>query len=225
VLPSMGILPEVICSMTCLTALTMQVQTVPVYISTLCALHKLDLSGSKITALPDTLRHLVELEELVMNWCKSLTALPTVVCKMHSLRVLSIRSTMLQELPEEIGGLVKLCDLDLDQSLLLQSLPPSCSRMVCLQRLRLAGCQSLLACPEVVGQLLGLTHLDMNGNVFTELPESLGNLSRLRVLFLQYSHRLASLPLSMSRLSRLRVLDTTDCNKLTAAHAQQAVVA
>jgi Leucine-rich repeat (LRR) protein len=122
--------------------------------------------------------------------------------------VLSIKCNKFLELPEEIGGLVKLCVLDLYQSRALKSLPPSCSRLVCLERLCLSECNSLKTCPEVVGQLVGLTHLDLSGNLFTQLPESLDNLSRLRALDLSYCYKLVSFPFSPSRLPWLRVLKT-----------------
>jgi Leucine-rich repeat (LRR) protein len=182
-LPRVATLPEAISSMTRLTSLTAMVQIVPDSISTLRALHKLDLSNStNLATLPDALSHLEVLEELVMDECTSLIALPAAVCKMHSLRVLSIMCKRFLELPEGISGLVKLCELHLGATGCLQSLPPSCSRLVCLQRLSLCNIKGLQACPEVVGQLLGLTLLDLSFNKFTQLPESLGNLSRLMTL-------------------------------------------
>jgi Leucine-rich repeat (LRR) protein len=85
----------------------------------------------------------------------------------------------------------------------LASLPESLSRLSRLQHLSLNHCWGMIVCPEVVGQLLGLTWLDLSDNIFMQLPESLGGLSRLRRLDVSDCHYLLSLPTGLSCMTQL----------------------
>jgi internalin A len=68
--------------------------------------------------------------------------------------------------------------------------------------------------PESVGQLTQLEHLDLSGTLLTALPESIGQLTRLKELYLGGS-RLTALPESIGQLTQLEHLDLSD-TRLTA---------
>jgi len=73
-------------------------------------------------------------------------------------------------------------------------------RVLQLSRLGLA------VLPEAIGQLTGLTTLDLSGNQLTALPEAIGQLTALTTLDLS-SNRLTVLPDAIGQLAGLITLD------------------
>ena len=67
--------------------------------------------------------------------------------------------------------------------------------------------------PETIGELTQLEQLDLQYNQLTSLPESLGQLVQLRTLAL-FNNRLATLPDSLGQLKELSYLSLSD-NELT----------
>jgi Leucine-rich repeat (LRR) protein len=123
------------------------------------------------------------------------------ISTLHSLRKLSMSgSKKLTELPDAITHLHELEELVLDDTA-VTSLPRLFYKLSRLQRLSLSDLD-LVVCPEVVGLLLGLTWLNLVGNLFTQLPESLSGLSRLRELDVRDCLFLWWLPASLSKSRR-----------------------
>ncbi|XP_052171712.1 disease resistance protein RPV1-like isoform X6 [Diospyros lotus] len=80
----------------------------------------------------------------------------------------------------------------------------------CLKLLRVANC-NLSYIPAEIGKLIHLECLDLVGNNFCSLPESISNLTNLMHFNLSYCERLRSLP----RLSAgIRVLEVQNCTSL-----------
>ncbi|GLE05955.1 hypothetical protein PINS_up015166 [Pythium insidiosum] len=78
---------------------------------------------------------------------------------------------------------------------------------------RLERCPSLVvSTPELCATLW---RLDLSGNRLTTLPDAVGTLSALRVLWVNHNPRLTTLPASLAQCSRLEVLDAGN----TALHA------
>ena len=76
----------------------------------------------------------------------------------------------------------------------------------------------LTSLPAEIGQLAGLTVLDLHHNQLTSLPAEIGQLAGLTVLHLN-SNQLTSLPAEISQLASLTVLDLGD-NQLTSLPAE-----
>ena len=68
---------------------------------------------------------------------------------------------------------------------------------------------ALTSLPESIGNLTGLTSLDVSSTKLTSLPESIGNLTGLQSLDVSET-RIASLPESLEKLSSLRKLPLQD---------------
>ncbi|KAK1385753.1 hypothetical protein POM88_023488 [Heracleum sosnowskyi] len=78
------------------------------FIEQMPTLEVLDLSGTSIKTLPDSVSRLIKLEELRLRHCELLKELPQEIGRLESLRVLDLEGTDLVCLPEELGKLIKL---------------------------------------------------------------------------------------------------------------------
>ena len=186
---------------------------------------KLDLSGSGISFLPQSVGLLVKLQTLDLSGTP-ITTLPESIGQLANLQSLSLSDTRITDLPESFGQLGKLQWLSLHNSS-ITALPDSFGRLAGLQWLslsytpitalpesfgRLANLQTLYlyntpiaTLPESFGQLANLESLDLSDTQITALPDSFGQLANLEKLDLD-SAPLAALPASFGQLAALREL-------------------
>jgi Leucine-rich repeat (LRR) protein len=124
-----------------------------------------------------------KLEDLSMDYCKDMTALPNGVCDIISLKKLSITNChKLSMLPQEIGKLENLELLSLISCTDLVELPDSIGRLSNLRLLDISNCISLSSLPEDFGNLCNLRNLYMTSCASCELPFSVVNLQNLKVI-------------------------------------------
>ena len=168
----------------------------------LSSLQSLDLSSTRITALPESFGQLSSLQSLNLRGTQ-ITALPESFGQLSSLQSLNLRGTQITALPKSFGQLSSL------QSLILlgtkiTALPESFGQLSNLQSLDLDGTK-ITALPESFGLLSNLQSLDLRRTPITALPESFGQLSKLESLHLEYS-AIRKLPDSFGQLSGLQRL-------------------
>ena len=124
----------------------------------------LDVSHNQLTALPDSIWKLVELQYLDVSH-NQLTALPDSIKNLARLKKLYVYSNQLTELPNNIGHLPRLQSLNVDHNQ-LTALPDSIGNLVRLKRLDSAFNQ-LKALPDSMGNLVGLQWLNVCKNQLT----------------------------------------------------------
>jgi internalin A len=110
----------------------------------------------RLRYLPESIRSLINLQELHCNWCK-LQELPKWIGNLSNLQMLFCENNQLQQLPESIGNLVDL-------------------------QILYCGYNQLKQLPESMGSLINLQQIKCGFNQLQELPESIGNLINLQVL-------------------------------------------
>jgi len=110
-----------------------------------------------------------------------LTAFPSELLKLHTLKYLALRRNSIKNLFNQIGFLTNLEYFDL--------------RINKLQKL-----------PTSIGLLTNLKTLNLSSNHLIELPDSIGNLKSLKVLNLK-NNKLKSLPSSLLQLEKLEKLN------------------
>jgi internalin A len=138
---------------------------------------ELDLSGNQLTALPESLGQLTQLQSLDLSR-NQLTALPESLGQLTQLQKLCLYDNQLATLPESLGQLTQLRRLGLSRN-------------------------QLTAVPKWIGNFTNLSNLGLSQNQLTALPESLGQLTQLEMLFL-YNNRLTALPESLWKLKSLK---------------------
>ncbi|KAK8619049.1 hypothetical protein V6N13_133018 [Hibiscus sabdariffa] len=191
----------------------------------LSSLLELKLSGCKgVTSLPSGLSTCTCLLRLFIEDCSNLESIPEDVGKLHSLEELSIRGCQnLKRLPEEsLGCLTSLKTLELGPFSEEVEEFPGLGFIhhlhSSLKLLTLFGWDKPCSLPHQLQHLTALEELDIESfSGLKALPEWLGNLSSLRILWLDNCKNLVHLPSkeALKRLSNLHSFRIFDCPQLT----------
>jgi hypothetical protein len=204
----------------------------PLDLTWLC-LHKMinledaDIKTFSLVNVPGELRNLTHLKKLSFVFTDEQRVLPTPICFLSNLEVLTIGRGSFLELPQEFGQLQHLKELNLSKGKLtrvsesfgnlsslrladlsdnsISQLPSAMDHLGNLVCLRLERNQ-LTSLPGGIGQLRSLKELDLEENRIEELPVEFGRLFELRNLNLS-EERLLKLPDSFYKLNKLDTLD------------------
>ena len=181
-------LPESVGGLTALTQLGLSynnVTSLPDSISGLTELTELFLPNNRLTSLTNSIGELTALTALILDH-NALTSLPDSIGSLTALTHLGVSYNDLTSLPESIGGLTALTRLFLKYNR-LTSLPDSICGLRLLGAINLAD--NFLAVLPVnfgnLGQNIGRTNagfysLNLDGNVFMDLPLSLVSLTHMQ---------------------------------------------
>lgn len=122
------------------------------------------------------------LSELTMDHCINFIHLPSSICRMHTLKCLSVTNCdSLKELPLDFGGLKFLQILRLNACPNLRRLPSGAGNLVSLQYLDISQCVNMEGLPEGMGGCTSMEKIDMSGcPKMKNLPTSLAGLQSLR---------------------------------------------
>ncbi|XP_050273670.1 disease resistance protein RUN1-like isoform X2 [Quercus robur] len=195
------------------------ITALPKSIEHLTDLVSLNLSESKnLVCLPHTIFNFKFIRFIILARCSKLDRLPENLGNAESLQRLDLRGTAIRQVPSSIGLLKKLKWLSIcgckglsssnklwyevlpfysmptsphPMDLLFSSL--SLSPASCLIELNLSGC-NLKAISNDIGSLFSLYGLELSGNDFVCLPESVIRLSKLKRMRLNNCTSLRSLP-------------------------------
>ena len=181
---------------------------------------ELHLDGTSIEELPSSIKHLTGLTVLHLQDCKNLLSFPSAICSLTSLKILTLSGCKGQQ-PKQALPCTYLLNL-ICATLRLWTccfsiapypeaepinllFPNSFSGLSSLESLDLSDCNLLDgALPDDFSCLSSLQSLNLNKNNFTCLPDSISQLSKLKLLFLDHCSKLKSLsflPLSTQFVS------------------------
>jgi internalin A len=178
-------------------------------------LTELDLSGwgqdEKLTAVPDTIAQLTNLQSLVLS-NNELTTIPAAIAQLTNLQSLGLSNNELTAVPDALAHLTNLQWLDLSGNQ-LTAVPDALTRLTNLQWLNLSRNQ-LTAVPNTLAQLTSLQLANLSYNQLTAIPATLAHLTDLQWLNLS-RNQFAIVPSALTQLTSLRWLDLRG-NQLTA---------
>lgn len=200
-------------------------KTVPPSIRQMTRVQTLDLSDNHLTALPDWLGELAQLETLILSGNPGLPSnlsipslprlqvlelrelgweeLPTSLFQLTSLKTLDVSANALKKLNPALGQLTQLKHLTASENA-LKSLPKAIGDLSQLRSLRL-GNNELTKIPEALGRCQHLDYLGLGDNKIRALPRSIGHLAQLSELVIS-KNRLRRLPASIGGCGMLRRL-------------------
>uniref|UniRef100_M1C4W3 Resistance gene n=1 Tax=Solanum tuberosum TaxID=4113 RepID=M1C4W3_SOLTU len=195
----------------------------PRSIAQLGSLRSLDLS--KCRRLKEFLgvsmaEGLCSLEELDLSDCNLIDGgLPEDIGCLSSLKVLNLKGNNFEHLPRSIAQLGSLRSLDLSKCRRLKEfLGVSMAEGLCsLEELDLSDCNLIDGgLPEDIGCLSSLKVLNLSGNNFEYLPQSIAQLGTLQVLDLSHCKKLTQLPEFSHQLDTIEADWSNDsfCNSL-----------
>ncbi|MET8054833.1 hypothetical protein ABZU75_45415 [Streptosporangium sp. NPDC005286] len=145
-----------------------RLEAIPESVGSLTGLKVLRMRGCELTEVPDWVRNLTALTMLVLE-SNRLTAVPEWLGDLTDLTSLYLSDNGLSDLPESLGRLTELRELAVNDNRLTM-LPESLSGLTRLARLELRD-NELTALPEWLGGLSALVWLDVRGNGLTSVPE------------------------------------------------------
>ncbi|TQE04824.1 hypothetical protein C1H46_009538 [Malus baccata] len=183
--------------------------------SNLPNLEELRLEWCKsLSEIHPSIGHLKKLSLVNLTGCQNLISLPGDFYKSKSVQTLVLdKCCQFSELPEDLGTMISLRVLNASNTTIRQ-VPRSIVRMKNLTHLSLAGVKLKfpLQFPDSLQGLDSLRNLDLSENGFHTLP-SLSGLSKLESLRLGNCFNLHTLP-SLSGLSKLESLWLSNCYRL-----------
>uniref|UniRef100_A0A2N9G9V9 Disease resistance R13L4/SHOC-2-like LRR domain-containing protein n=1 Tax=Fagus sylvatica TaxID=28930 RepID=A0A2N9G9V9_FAGSY len=173
-----------------------------------------------LLCLPSTICNLKSLEHLDLYGCSKLENLPKNIGNVKGLRTLILSGTAIKNVPSSIVLLAKLEILTFKKPAysfdpnstshgLVGLTLPSLSGLTFLRELDLCDC-NIWEIPNDIGCLSSLYKLDLSGNNFDSLPESIFELPHLGHLILEGCKRLRELPDIPSFTSQVNVNNCTN---------------
>lgn len=177
-------------------------KTVPPGIRQMTRIQTLDLSDNQLTALPDWLGELEQLDTLILSRNPGLPS-NLFIPWLPSLQTLELRELRWEELPTSLFQLTRLSTLDISANALKQ-LDPKLGQLTQLKHL-IASENVLKTLPKAIGDLSQLRSLRLGNNELTKLPGALGQCQHLDHLGLS-DNRLGALPRSIGQLAQLSEL-------------------
>ncbi|KAL4594401.1 hypothetical protein ACB092_12G017700 [Castanea dentata] len=189
-----------------------KIKQIPEFGRNMKCVHLLCLHGTAITKLPMSIEHLTALYWLDLSYCKNLERLPNTIFNLKSIECIHLDGcTKLDRLPENLGNVESLECLALNETA-IRKVPSSIGLLKNLKYLFVEGCKGLSSTssikswyelllsmpksPHPIDLLLSSLSecLDLSGNDFVCLPESIIQLSKLERMFLNNCTSLQSLP-------------------------------
>ncbi|KAL2715814.1 protein lap1 [Vespula squamosa] len=157
-----------------------EVTVLPPAIASLINLEYLDLSKNSIKELPDSIKECKNLRSIDIS-VNPFERFPDAITHIVGLRELYINDAYIEYLPANFGRLSSLRTLELRENNMM-TLPKSMSRLVNLQRLDIGNndfTELVSIIPEVVGDLVNLTELWIDGNDIRRISPNIEQLYRL----------------------------------------------
>lgn len=117
-------------------------------------------------------------------------------------------------LPKFLPIALDLEELEVSYCENLTTLPTGFDQLTSLTDLSVLGCRKLTSLPKHFGNLKALTALDLGGSALTSLPDSIGDLTNLKELYMIECTSLVSLPDSFGGCKALETLYLNGCTSL-----------
>ncbi|XP_068319221.1 disease resistance protein RUN1-like [Pyrus communis] len=172
----------------------------------------LNLEGSGIKELPESVWSNENISYLNISRCKDLEKLPSNRCMLKVSDGFRIEGcTSLGEFSELPKNISKLSLVGFKR---LVSLPANIWKLKYLNELDLSGCTELKNFPKILEPMEHLKSLNLSGTVVEELHSSIKFLPHLQIIQLQACRRLSSISNSICRLKYLNELDLSGCIEL-----------
>ena len=191
-----------------------KVKKVPEFLGDMKHLQELNLECMAVTELPSSVECLTGLNILILSGCKNLQCLSNTICSLTLIDNLSLyKCSKFHKLPKDFGNMISLKNLTL-WGTAIKELPSSVEFLISLRSLNLTGCKNFEFLQSTICSLKSLYEIDLSEcSKFFNLPDNLGNLKGLRMLYLDGT-AIEMLPSSIGRLTALFALELRDCKNL-----------
>ncbi|CAN6685016.1 unnamed protein product [Malus baccata var. baccata] len=174
----------------------------------------LDLRGSGIKELPESVWSNENISYLNLRQCEDLKKLLSSRCKLKNLEKLDLNwCSKFENFPEILEPMEHLKSLSLIHTAVTE-VPSSICNLKYLESLDLTQCSSFSKFPEILKPMEHLVSLCLQDTAVEMLPSSIGNLNRLQDLNLSRRCQLKDVPKSIYSLINLKRLNFWGCRRL-----------
>ncbi len=200
-----------------------EISSLPNNLSNLKNLKELDVSGNKLSKIPDSIRALRHQLRILNLSSNRLSHLTNAVCDLDKVRVVDVSMNMLVSLPERIGNMRSLTELYASDNKIV-SFPPSIQSCSSLRYLHVRK-NRLTEVPQYMEYLIHLEVMNLrqnnlvdfqsplsslkslliDTNDFRDMPEALFKCHNLEFLSME-DNLLKRIPSEIQELRRLRAL-------------------
>ena len=160
-------------------------QSVPNWVFCCKNLKILNLSHNKITALPEEIYLLSQLNELNIAANRKLTTISNSICQLQKLEILLMNSTTIKQLPAHLGDVINLKHLNIS-STKIEEFPASFVQLKALQKLSMNNC-SQFKVNTLPKELPSLKYFSASRMGWTCLPEAVFSWMPLEELNLSHN--------------------------------------
>jgi Leucine-rich repeat (LRR) protein len=190
-----------------LTDLTNLTSGLPESLGNATELNSIELSNVSLSSLPQSLGNLSKLNELYIVR-SNISELPASVGNLKALTRLTLSRSAFTALPESLSDMTDLTYLWIENNPeLAGELPANIGNLSKITSLSITNNPKLTGkIPESLSGLQRITTLYMNGNAFTALNESIGDMVNLTSIQLQGNDFQESIPQSIGKLKKLESL-------------------
>ncbi|XP_042966084.1 disease resistance protein RPV1-like isoform X2 [Carya illinoinensis] len=167
----------------------------------------------KLKSLGNEFKNFQNLKFLILVKCDFLKRIPD-MSGLPNIEELDIEGcNRLVEVDQSVGSLSKLVLLSIRYCAKLKSFP-SYLNTRSLKKFFVEFCKSLVSFPEIGLEIKRLHWIQWNSTGIKELPSSIGNLTKLKILTLEDNVHLAHLPSSILQLEHLYALNLGGCTDI-----------
>ncbi|KAK2413602.1 putative leucine-rich repeat receptor protein kinase [Trifolium repens] len=183
--------------------------SIPLSLENLTKLTHLDLSHNQLFGeIPPSLGNIGRLKHLDISYNGLYGSIPYELGFIKPLIALNLSNNIIEgEIPSSLGNLTKLTHLDMSANSLVSMIPTSLGNLRKLEELDISRNYFEGFIPLELGFLKNLIRLDLSNNRLNRnLPISLSNLTQLDYLDISNNNLTGSLPSNFNQLTKLRVL-------------------
>ncbi|KAL3746461.1 hypothetical protein ACJRO7_015424, partial [Eucalyptus globulus] len=190
--------------------------------SNFMSLEKLILAQCvELTTIHRSIGKLKHLTTLNIKGCSSLRTLPEEIGALQSLMEVIMPQTFQPfNLPDEFGNLESLSSLLLDEHLGISQLPSYVGGFMKVTQLSLRWCVAIEKLPCSLGKMEMLVELDLSMSGIVELPDSIGDLKKLKVIRVSYT-MIRKFPCTIGQVEILEELHARKCWDLTEENLEE----
>jgi len=182
------------------------ISVIPEALTSLKNLKTLDLNNNRLTSIPSGISNNENLEELILN-NNYIMELPDEICSLKKLKNINLNYNQISSLPDNFFNLTEIEILKLDNNQ-IKTISDSIGNLKKLKEISIQRneCTSI---PSGLMKCENLIRLNFNSNKITSFPTEIGNLKKLDELVLANNKIKGKLPETLNDLTNLRIFDVS----------------